>query len=291
MMLSFARSVARDYRKLRLLMFGHRKRWKRVVGGFWMYIDPEDPSDQAMLFGAYERPLLRCIQKLVRPGEICIDAGAEKGYITLHLARAVGTAGRVLAFEPDPRAAKELLENCVRNRVSSIVTIFQYALAEKEGICELFLTSQLGNSSRFPNEFARQQVTQKIKVLTKTLDQVLEESGISDNVSFIKIDTEGSEPLVLRGMSRTFGRFRPAIWLEINQRSLRAANFPLDMIEDPLREAGYKLLRMVEFRDNFLRLKFSLITVHNLVEVAEELFDVLAIPGDPRWQTRLDALR
>jgi len=256
-----------------------------------MYIDPDDPSDQKMLFGVYERQLIHCIERLVRPGEICIDVGAEKGYITLHLARAVGSKGRVLAFEPDPRAAKELWENCVRNRVNSVVTLFQVALADEEGDCELALTTQLGNSTRFPNEFARPQVISRIIVPTKTLDQAIEETGISGNLSFIKIDAEGSEPLILKGMSRTLKRFRPAIWTEINRPSLRAGNFPIDAIEAPLRNAGYELYRVVGFRDNFLRMKFSLITVHNLAEVPEELFDILAVPREPAWQARLDALR
>jgi FkbM family methyltransferase len=291
MILSIARLLARSYRKLRLLMLGHKKRWTKVAAGLLMYIDPDDPSDQQMLFGAYERPLIRCIERLIHPGEICIDVGAEKGYITLHLARAVGSGGRVLAFEPDLRAAKELRENCVRNGVDSIVTLFQVALADEQGYCDLALTTQLGNSSRFPNEFARAQVVSKISVPTLTLDQVIEGAGISGNVSFIKIDAEGSEPLILKGMSRTIERFRPAIWLEVNRPSLRAGNFPIDAIESPLREAGYDLYRLVGFRDHFLRLKFSLITVRNLAEVPDELFDILAVPRDPVWKARLDALQ
>jgi FkbM family methyltransferase len=290
MILSIARLLARSYRKLRLRMLGHKKRWMKVAAGLLMYIDPDDPSDQLMLFGAYERPLIRCIERLIHPGEICIDVGAEKGYITLHLARAVGSGGRVLAFEPDPRAAKELSENCMRNGVNSIVTIFQYALADKEGVCELALTSQLGNSSRFPNEIARPQVISKISVPTRTLDQVIEELGILA-ISFVKIDAEGSEPLILKGMSRTIERFRPAVWLEVNRPSLRAGNFPIDAIESPLREAGYDIYRLVGFRDHFLRLKFSLIAVRNLAEVPDKLFDILAVPRDPAWKARLDALR
>jgi hypothetical protein len=134
-------------------------------------------------------------------------------------------------------------------------------------------------------------VTEKMSVPTLTLDQVIEEAGISGNVSFIKIDAEGSEPLILKGMSRTIERFRPTIWLEVNRPSLRAGNFPIDAIETPLREAGYDFYRLMEFRDNFLRLKFSLITMRNLAEVPEELFDILAVPRDPAWEARLDALR
>jgi hypothetical protein len=149
----------------------------------------------------------------------------------------------------------------------------------------------MGQSSFFPNELQRPLVTEKITVPMLTLDQVIYEAGISGNVSFIKIDAEGSEPLILKGMGRTIERFHPAIWLEVNRPSLRAGNFPIDAIESPLREAGYDIYRLVGFRDHFLRLKFSLITVRNLAEVPDELFDILAVPRDPAWKARLDALR
>jgi FkbM family methyltransferase len=93
-----------------------------------------------MLFGTYEQALVHSIKKLVRPGEICIDVGAERGYITLHLARAVSSGGRVLAFEPDPRAAEILSLIVKRNQIDSIVKIFQCALADKERVSPRFFS-------------------------------------------------------------------------------------------------------------------------------------------------------
>jgi hypothetical protein len=101
----------------------------------------------------------------------------------------------------------------------------------------------MGQSCFFPNELQRSLVAEKITVPMLTLDQVIYEDGISGNVSFIKIDAEGSEPLILKDMSRTIERFRPAIWLEVNRPSLRAGNFPIDAIESPHREDGYDLYR------------------------------------------------
>jgi len=294
MILSLARSVVSVIRKVRIYMLREKKGWVKCRTGFWIYVDLRscnDIRDQWILFGTYEQALVHSIKKLVRPGEICFDVGAERGYITLHLARAVGSGGHVLAFEPDPRAASILSLVVKRNKIDSIVKIFQCALADKEGKSEIFLSSWMGQVSFFPNELQKPLVTEKISVPTLTMDQVIEEAGISGNVSLIKIDAEGSEPLILKGMSRTIERFRPAIYLEINRPSLRAGNFPLDAIESPLRQAGYDLYRLVGFRDHFLRLKFSLIAVHNLPEVPDELFDILAVPRDPAWKARLDALR
>lgn len=197
----------------------------------------------------------------------------------------------MLEFELDPHAAEILKSVVKRNHIESVVQMFECALADKEGKSEITLSSWLGQSSFFQNELQKPLVTEKISVPIMTLDQVIEETGISGNVAFIKIDAEGLEPLILKCMSRTIERFRPAVWLEINRPSLRAGNFSLDAIESPLREAGYDFYRLVGFRDHFLRLKFSLITVRNLAEVPDKLFDILAVPRDPAWKARLDALR
>lgn len=292
-MLSLARWLAREYRKYRLLALGHRKTWQRVGKGLWMLIDPDDPTDQSILFRAYERSLIRCIYSLVRQGEICVDIGAEKGYITLHLARAVGPSGRVLAFEPDPRALKELSQNLERNGLSSVVTTYSLVLSDKEGACDFHLTSQLGNSTRFPNKFARQQVIKTITLPTRTLDKVLEEIEITPDhyiLSFVKIDTEGSEPLILKGCSAVLNSFRPAIWLEINRPSLQEGGFSDAMIEKPLRNAGYTIYRPIEFRDRFLRLKFLYTEVRSLEQEPGDLFNILAIPCDEEWQMRMRGL-
>jgi hypothetical protein len=109
MILSLAHSVVSVIRKVRIFMLREKKGWVKCSEGFWIYVDLRscnDIRDQWMLFGTYEQALVYSIKKLVRPGEVCIDVGAERGYITLHLARAVDSGGRVLAFEPDPRAAE-----------------------------------------------------------------------------------------------------------------------------------------------------------------------------------------
>jgi len=291
--LPLVRPVVRLYRKLRLNLLGKEKSWRKVATGFWMYIDPEDSSDVSIFFGTYERALVRAIYALVRRGEICVDVGAEKGYITLHLACAVGNSGRVLSFEPDFRAVHELSENCAKNGVSSIVKILTYALADKEGVCRFALSKRIGFSSRFPNETARPLISSFLSIPTKTLDQVLKEERIHprhDTLSFIKIDAEGSEPLIIAGMSKTLEQFRPAVWVEVNRGSLRTAGFSEETIEGQLRSAGYELFRPREFRGVFFRLEFYLDIVHDLKKEPGELMSILAIPKDSAWKDRVDRL-
>ena len=50
----------------------------------------------------YEPDLLYAFLHFIRPGDVCIDAGANIGYHTIFMSQLVGPTGLVLAFEPDP---------------------------------------------------------------------------------------------------------------------------------------------------------------------------------------------
>lgn len=74
------------------------------AGGFTLRVhSPRDwVSRKLLLFGAYDSGILEVITGLIKSGDTVVDVGAHIGYHTLHLSRAVGEQGQVLAFEPDP---------------------------------------------------------------------------------------------------------------------------------------------------------------------------------------------
>src|SRR5208283_4389599 len=70
-------------------------------GGLRWQLDLSEGIDFAIyLLGAFERSTVITLQKLVKPGDMVFDIGANIGAHTLGLARSVGPAGRVYAFEP-----------------------------------------------------------------------------------------------------------------------------------------------------------------------------------------------
>ena len=146
------------------------------------------------------------IARTVRDGDTCLDIGAQKGYVSLTLAKAVGSKGRVLAFEP----TNELLRNSRRTStvpISSVIEVFHCALGEREGSCTFVLSKVLGWSSRFPNELAKTAIEETVEVKVNSLDEMIARKEIvldASRLSFIKLDAEGSEPFILRGMSRLY---------------------------------------------------------------------------------------
>jgi FkbM family methyltransferase len=268
------------YWAIRRIALGQAQRWRLVSGKFYMQIDPRDPMDRSFYFGAYEQHLVRLIAATVRPGDVCIDVGAQKGFITSHLAVAVGPGGQVMAFEPDPRAMQALASNVRRNGFEQVKP-FACALGDCDGACEFVLSRQLGWSSRFPNEAAQAVVASTTSVCTRRLDDVLAEAGVrpeTHRLSFLKIDAEGSEPLILPGARETIERFRPAIHIEVNKASLRAGGFGTDSIESLLRSLDYELFA-ISFRRSgwLLQHRLCLTRVASLASDIQDFQDVLAV--------------
>lgn len=249
-----------------------------------MNIDPNDSIDRDFYLGCYEPHLVELIASLVQPGDICIDVGAQKGFITLHLAKSVGSMGQVLSFEPDPGAMRALRANVDQNGFDQ-VRLYACALGDVAGCCEFTLSHRIGWSSRFPNEVAMSVAAARVSIPTRRLDDVMSEIGISSEshrLSFLKIDAEGSEPLVLSGAEETIKRFWPTIHIEVNIGSLRAGGFSAHDIEGPLQSLEYAFYRVRLLRvSSLFQRRLSLERLDNLADI-EGCEDVLAIHNSIR---------
>jgi len=214
-----------SYRRARLRALGGQPLWTRVHGGFEMFIDPSDDLDREFYLGTFDRAMLKLISSTVREGDTCIDIGAQKGYVSLTLAQAVGKNGRVLAFDADKRAVSNLAANIKRSN-QNVIEVFHRALGEREGFCTFVLSKVLGWSSRFPNELAQSAVETTVRVNVSSFDEMIARKELSiepNKVSFIKLDAEGSEVLILKGMKSFLSTARPALSVGINCDSLSAA--------------------------------------------------------------------
>jgi len=227
----------------RLLGLPRRRSWRVVDGKFEMALTRDDQMDRRFYLGTYDGNLVSATAEFVRPGDTCIDIGADVGYVTLHLACRVGERGVVYAFEPDPRARAILADNCARNKMGN-VHIVPYALGAEDGTATLHLSSQLGWSSMFPNELASGTVVSETKVPVRSLDGLVAANEVRltpDRLSFVKVDCEGAEPLVLAGMRGLLRRANATLWVEINKASLEAASASPETVIELLTGIGYSV--------------------------------------------------
>jgi len=187
--------------------------------GFYWQLDLEEGIDFVIYaLGAFERTSQAAYRRLIEPGSVVIDIGANIGAHTLPLARQVGPGGRVFAFEPMEWATKKLRANLERNpELISRVTIEQIKLIES------------------PAAYSSE--------LETTLDDYLAAEEIF-GVDFVRLDVDGHECAVLRGAHRLLREFRPVVRMKLAPHLLKERGESLGSLLAVLGAAGYGLVEM-----------------------------------------------
>lgn len=165
----------------------------------------------AYALGTYEPHVVRVFASFLKPTSVAFDVGANAGYLTMVMAKLVGPEGQVFSFEPDDRNLKALQANLQANGLSQ-VTVIAKAVSDVSGIVEFasFDYTLVGHiaGENTPIDASFHQVA-----ATSLDDFVFVEN--QPKPSFIKIDVEGAEYLVLTGAKRLLQEVRPIILAEV----------------------------------------------------------------------------
>jgi FkbM family methyltransferase len=205
--------------------------------GLRFHLDPNDAVITGAILrdGTWEKAETETIRRLLAPGDTFIDVGANVGWYTAIASRSVGPRGRVIAFEPAPGSLAYLRRTVAENGCRN-VTIEPKALSDKPGTLDL----HIGVENKGHNSIIASGATgETVAVEAVTLDDYL--GDVPGGIRLIKIDTEGAEGFILRGMRETF-RKNPhmAILMEYHPRLIRSLGFdPPSLIRD-LYGLGYK---------------------------------------------------
>lgn len=136
----------------------------------------------------------------VKPGELFIDVGANVGAYTL--IAATGGA-RVIAIEPFFANAARMCENLALNNVGANVLVLTMALGHDSGVAQFHISDmRAGSASHILGEvFPAKPTFHTVPVLVMPLDSMMPTFG--EGPRYIKIDTDGNEQSVLKGMAGT----------------------------------------------------------------------------------------
>ncbi len=194
------------------------------------------------LLGGFERRTIAAYSRLVRPGMIVVDIGANIGAHTLFLARLVGPRGRVIAVEPTAWATQRLRANLDLNpELAAVVNVRQAMLvasADDKLPAEIYASWPLHGRSVHPKLRAQSKATAGAEAIT--LDQLAERNGI-ERVDFIKLDVDGHEGAVLRGGLNVLRRDHPAIIFELSPYILAEAGDSAENLLSLLHGLSYRL--------------------------------------------------
>jgi len=217
-----------------------------VRHGIRWRLDLREGIDFAIwLVGRFEGSTVRAYEKIVRPGDVVLDIGANIGAHALPLARLVGPQGRVICFEPTEFAFQKLLANANRNPdLAGRMTLVQAMLvaAATEAVPERLYSSWPLTSGNDLHALHRGRPMTTHGARATTLDAALEEAGVA-RVNFVKMDVDGYECSVLRGARETL-RHQPTILLELAPYALDETGANIEELVRILAGAGYALAEL-----------------------------------------------
>lgn len=188
--------------------FGDKKFFMRVLP-----LGPKEGSRGIFLFREDYESLLSFGHRLVKPGDVAIDVGANQGIYCCAFGAAVGSGGYVIAVEPIPRQVQRLKSNIDINGFKHCFVI-QKAISDREGSASL----ELANGDTSASIMAAEK-RNCIKVETTSIDQIVKKNKLP-RVDFIKLDVEGAELLALQGAVNTLKEFHPTLSIEAADSAL-----------------------------------------------------------------------
>ena len=205
------------------------------LAGFTLLLDMQLEKDYWL--GTYEPELESALRDLVEPGMVAYDVGANIGYVTLLLARAVGERGRVFAFEALPDNVERLRANIGFNGMEARVTVVAGAVGSGSAPVR-FLVHESGGMGKAEGSAGRAgQYAASITVPGISLDEFVYGQG-NLPPQIVKMDIEGGEVLALPGMRRLLAEARSRMVMELHgPESARAA-------WEALTAAGYQICWM-----------------------------------------------
>lgn len=229
------------------------------VGGREMQFDTRSAIAKLWFYPRYasgvphERPIVDWLIERIAPDTQFLDVGANVGFYTT-LVAAFCPQGHVVAVDVDPRLIGEILSNIGVNGFSHAEAICGAAW-ESDGDILAFEPEQIDNLST--NRIVTNPSDATVGCVSFTIDSLCRQRGFKPTAA--KIDVEGAESQVIRGMKETLKGIK-VLLLEVHpsritamgeavsdlHKSLDAAGFSCSLVEDHRGEARMRPLRSVD---------------------------------------------
>ena len=168
-------------------------------------------SNDILIDGFYEIKELKILRKWLKKKikfGVALDVGAYIGNHSLFFSKYFK---KVISFEPNPDSF-ELLKLNVKEKKN--IKIFNYGLSNKKSTKNFYsYYSNYGGSSVIKNERIPYK---KFKATFNKFDQL----NIRERIDLVKIDVEGDELNVLKGLEKTLGKFSPIVLFESQKKDI-----------------------------------------------------------------------
>lgn len=201
------------------------------IGELFVHADDEVMTPLLRAHGTWEASESAFLERSLRPGDTFVDVGANFGYFSVLGAALVGSAGRVIAVEPEARNVALLKANLWRNRATNAVVV---PLAAGRGWGYVPLT--FNECNRGDHQVGWRDRADRL-VPCARLDDLL----AGERVDFIKVDTQGVDHDVIAGLCGTFGSASPTILSEFWFTGMQERGIDPGSVAGEYRRLGFTL--------------------------------------------------
>lgn len=168
-------------------------------------------------YGEFSEGECILLTRMLRPGAVVIEAGANMGVMTVPMARRVGDGGLIYAFEPQLAIFQQLCANLALNDLMN-VQAFHAGCGETAETLKLVRLNPAREHNYGGFSLDRLSGAHGIDVPVHRLDDVVN----PPRLRLLKADVEGMELAVIRGAAGLIARFRPILYLETSEAHSRA---------------------------------------------------------------------
>lgn len=222
-----------------------RQRVVRSRFGARFAVDTQDLIQRYLyLFGVWEPHMTRWLRGRLRPGDTFVDVGANIGYYTVFASRLVGPGGRVVAVEASPTFHQKLSQHVRLNKCENVRAIKGAVADERKKLTFVLASSaNMGANSIVPYDGP---VESSFEVEAFPLFELLDTVEIS-SARVIKIDVEGAEGSVVRGMIPMLDKLRPdcEITVEVTPDRMTQLGDSVEELMRTMRDHRFHAYRLV----------------------------------------------
>jgi FkbM family methyltransferase len=196
------------------------------------------------LVGYNEWRLWAVARALSSPGDTIVEVGANIGTETVGFSDIVGSAGRVVAFEP-LASSVATLERALSHARHRNVEVLPYAVGARAESIRMAVPAGFPSRAQVVTEEEEEGSTVTVEAESVTLDSMEDMLG---RVRLLFVDAEGSEVNVIRGADSVLSRSKPDIVIEANPKSLEELGFTAAELRAELVGHGYEIAKLERLR-------------------------------------------
>ena len=200
-----------------------------------------DLFKRIIINNTYEPQLSATCVSNINPNRDAIDVGANIGFHTVLFSKILN-GRRILSIEPTPNALIRLNKNIKLNKIEEKVIVFSGVVSDSSGEREIkiiFGREEYSSMGEMIHPSILNSKFDKIKVLSKTIDELVTENNLDPG--FIKIDVEGMEHIVIKGMNNVLKYNKPVILAELSDPLLKRNGSSSIEVINQIKSYGYKI--------------------------------------------------